>query len=174
VGGWGGLGVTATRPTKEQDGHELDRNRQDEEMPGRAGMQAQGDSHGTREVPPARSLGATHEHTHAPAAQPQALCRTASGQASCRVHGTCGVAIRAAQGRGHGAACTQELSFPNRRQGLRSPRGWPVKSKKHKAGFEAGEHTGTGAKAAAPVVSSTSPTAAARGALPCGANILWI
>ena len=40
MGGWGGLGVTATRPTKEQDGHELDRNRQDEEMPGRAGMQA--------------------------------------------------------------------------------------------------------------------------------------
>jgi hypothetical protein len=137
-------------------------------MPGRAGMHAHAwrqPWHAGSSFRPDRL--APHTNTQA-----QALCRTASGQASCRVHETCGFAIRAAQGRGHGAAYTQELSFPNRRQGLRSPRGWPVKSRKHKAGFKGAKaHTGTGAKAAAPVASSTSPTAAARGALPCPANM---
>ena len=172
----GGLRVTATRPRKEQDGHELDRKRQDEEMPGRAGMKAHAWRQPWAREVPSSQIARRHTHTHSARQRStgQAICRTASGQASCRVHETCGVAIRAAQRRGHGAACKQELSFPNRRQGLRSPR--QVKSRKHKVAFKcakAGAHTGTGAKAAAPVVSSTSPTAAPRGALHCPANMAF-
>ena len=162
--GRGGLGVTATRSTNERDGHELDRKRQDEEMPGRAGMQAHAWRQPWRTGRSSRpDRLATHTPHKAPAGAAQALCRTASGQASCRVHETCGVAIRAAQRRGHRVACTQELSFPNGRKGFALAER-QVKSRKHKSGFKgakAGAHTGTGANAAAPVVSSTSPTAAA-------------